>query len=321
MSATTIFRRNFLILSRCLLNNFNNNGHFNKISSREGVRILNNNNINNKYNFINSKNIRFIHGLVDKDLSTQLAEELTYYEKEKDTIATSSTSTKDDVKNGKEIPSIMTKSISVSFNNFNWELFDKRTLNEVYMTREYNNEKIRVLFNIIPLEYYEKAEEEDEDEEEDEEDEDEDEDEIEERKVDKSTIPPATIIPEEDKDEEDLIDSSDEEFEEQSPEKTLRCAITIEKKDKGVLAFEALAREGRFLIENVSFYEALQTNHTKSAIPFPNLSANFRHLFTKYLEYRGINEELSQYILRYSTHKENQEYIIWLENVKKFIDS
>ncbi|CAG8534384.1 21136_t:CDS:2 [Rhizophagus irregularis] len=169
MSATTIFRRNFLILSR-----------------------------------------------FDKDLSTQLAEELTYYEKEKDTIATSSTSTKDDVKNGKEIPSIMTKSISVSFNNFNWE----------------------------------------------------------ERKVGKSTIPPATIIPEEDKDEEDLIDSSDEEFEEQSPEKTLRCAITIEKKDKGVLAFEALAREGRFLIENVSFYEALQTNHTKSAIPFPNLSAN-----------------------------------------------
>lgn len=63
MSATTIFRRNFLILSRCFLNNFNNNGHFNKISSREGVRILNNNNINKKYNFINSKNIRFIHGL------------------------------------------------------------------------------------------------------------------------------------------------------------------------------------------------------------------------------------------------------------------
>lgn len=55
-------------------------------------------------------------------MSTQLAEELTYYEKEKDTIATSSTSTKDDVKNGKEIPSIMTKSISVSFNNFNWEV-------------------------------------------------------------------------------------------------------------------------------------------------------------------------------------------------------
>jgi hypothetical protein len=38
------------------------------------------------------------------------------------------------------------------------------------------------------------------------------------------------------------------------------------------LAFEALAREGRFLVENVSFYEALQTNHTKNAIPFPNLS-------------------------------------------------
>lgn len=71
------------------------------------------------------------------------------------------------------------------------------------------NKRIRVLFNIIPLEYYEKAEEEDEDEEDDEEDEDEDEDEIEERKVGKSTIPPATIIPEEDKDEEDLIDSSD----------------------------------------------------------------------------------------------------------------
>jgi hypothetical protein len=65
MYATTIFRRNFLILSRCLHNNFNNNyHHLNKISSREGVKILNSNNItNNKYKFINSKNIRFIHGL------------------------------------------------------------------------------------------------------------------------------------------------------------------------------------------------------------------------------------------------------------------
>lgn len=69
------------------------------------------------------------------------------------------------------------------------------------------NKRIRVLFNIIPLEYYEKVEDEDE---EDEEDEDEDEDEIEEREVGKSTIPPTTNIPEENKDdEEDLIDSSD----------------------------------------------------------------------------------------------------------------
>ncbi|GBC03038.1 hypothetical protein RclHR1_04960002 [Rhizophagus clarus] len=320
MSATTIFRRSFLILSRCLPNNFNNIYHFNKIPPRERVGILNNNIINNNCNFIISKNIRFISGLVDKELSTHLAEELTYYEKEKDTKGTFSTSTNNDVENGREIPSIMTKSISVSFNQFNWELFDKRTLNEVYMTRESDNEKIRVLFNIMPLEYDEKAEdEEDEDEEED--DDDGNGDELKEKKGGESATSPEIIISEENKDEEELIDSSDEEYEEQIPERTLRCAITIEKKDKGVLAFEALAREGRFLIENVSFYEALQTNHTKSAIPFPNLSADFQHLFTKYLEHRGINDELSHYILRYSTHKENQEYIIWLENVKKFIDS
>ncbi|CAG8660892.1 2642_t:CDS:2, partial [Funneliformis mosseae] len=145
-------------------------------------------------------------------------------------------------------------------------LVDKRTLNEVNLTREFNDEKIRILFKVTPVEFlgdeseFLDAEAEEEEEEVDE-------------ISEQSEETTATSATYEGGKNEELIDSSDEDFEEEpDPEKTLRCAITIEKKEKGVLAFEAFAREGSFLIDNISFYEVPQINHVKIATPFLNLS-------------------------------------------------
>ncbi|CAI2180521.1 6032_t:CDS:2, partial [Funneliformis geosporum] len=176
-----------------------------------------------------------MHGLADKDLSAQLAEELTYYEKEKDSISTS-TEIIDNVNDYKENSSIITKPTNVSLHQFNWELVDKRTLNEVNLTREFNDEKIRILFKVTPVDFLgDESELLDAEEEEDEE-----EVEISEQS-EESTATSSTY---ETSKSEELIDSSDDDFEEEpDPEKTLRCAITIDKKEKGVLAFEAFARE------------------------------------------------------------------------------
>ncbi|CAG8673029.1 16430_t:CDS:2, partial [Funneliformis caledonium] len=108
MSAIIFPRRLFRYYS------FNNNKYFNKFNKLSSSLILNKN--YNKYGFMN----RFMHGLADKDLSAQLAEELTYYEKEKDLISTS-TEIIDDVYDYKETSSIITKPTKVSLNQFNWE--------------------------------------------------------------------------------------------------------------------------------------------------------------------------------------------------------
>ncbi|KAK5780173.1 hypothetical protein RI543_002717 [Arxiozyma heterogenica] len=52
--------------------------------------------------------------------------------------------------------------------------------------------------------------------------------------------------------------------------------------------------------------------------PFSNLDEGLQESLELYLESRGVNEELSEFICTYSEFKENNEYISWLEDMKGF---
>ncbi|ODV95390.1 hypothetical protein PACTADRAFT_24933, partial [Pachysolen tannophilus NRRL Y-2460] len=52
--------------------------------------------------------------------------------------------------------------------------------------------------------------------------------------------------------------------------------------------------------------------------PFSNLAEELQDSLTGYLTSRGIDEQLGDFIVAYSTVKENNEYISWLTNLKKF---
>jgi complement component 1 Q subcomponent-binding protein len=53
--------------------------------------------------------------------------------------------------------------------------------------------------------------------------------------------------------------------------------------------------------------------------PFNNLDEDLQILLEKYLEERGINTRLALFIPDYIDHKEQKEYIKWLNNIKNFV--
>jgi complement component 1 Q subcomponent-binding protein, mitochondrial len=109
------------------------------------------------------------------------------------------------------------------------------------------------------------------------------------------------------------------------------ASIRIERAGKGALAIEATAQDGDFLIEDLYYFPDAELADPQTAEkdwarrtlytgpPFNNLDEDLQILLEKYLEERGINTRLALFIPDYIDHKEQKEYIRWLNNVKNFV--
>lgn len=53
--------------------------------------------------------------------------------------------------------------------------------------------------------------------------------------------------------------------------------------------------------------------------PFVNLAEELQDSIQDYLTSRGVDDQLGDFIVAYSTLKENNEYISWLQNLNKFV--
>ncbi|KAH5429005.1 hypothetical protein HBI47_113200 [Parastagonospora nodorum] len=110
------------------------------------------------------------------------------------------------------------------------------------------------------------------------------------------------------------------------------ASIRIERPGKGALAIEATAQDGDFLIEDLYYFPSADLADPQTAEqdwsrrtlytgpPFNNLDEDLQILLEKYLEERGINTRLALFIPDYIDHKEQKEYIRWLNNVRKFVE-
>jgi len=110
------------------------------------------------------------------------------------------------------------------------------------------------------------------------------------------------------------------------------ASIRIERPGKGALAIEATAQDGDFLIEDLYYFPSgdladpataekdWSRRNLYTGPPFNNLDEDLQILLEKYLEERGINTRLALFIPDYIDHKEQKEYIRWLNNVKKFVE-
>lgn len=129
---------------------------------------------------------------------------------------------------------------------------------------------------------------------------------------------------------------NEDEFDDQSPqENPVRCGlnIVVEKPNKGALSIEAVAEDGAIVVENMYFYKDAKLAHAPNAEathsaqslypgpPFGTLDEDLQILMERYLEDRGINQELALFIPDYMDVKEEKEYLTWLSNVKAFVDA
>jgi complement component 1 Q subcomponent-binding protein len=104
------------------------------------------------------------------------------------------------------------------------------------------------------------------------------------------------------------------------------ASIRIERPGKGALAIEATAQDGDFLIEELFHYPSTELADPQTAEqnwqrqtlysgpPFNNLDEDLQIMLEKYLEERGINTRMALFIPDYIDHKEQTEYIRWLNS-------
>ena len=78
----------------------------------------------------------------------------------------------------------------------------------------------------------------------------------------------------------------------------------------------------RVAVHNVS--TLLESNTDVSALyrgpDFDRLDDSFQLAFSHFLEERGIDEDMSFFILSYSQQKEQQDYVDWLQKISAFVN-
>lgn len=139
------------------------------------------------------------------------------------------------------------------------------------------------------------------------------------------------------------VSSVEENFEEEGQEAAeqddsfhaypIRAALSVTKSNgPGCLNVDMVCQEGHFVVENISFYRdaTLGTDLTAEADwkrrgvyigpQFDTLDVSLQDEFEKFLQERGVDENLAMFIPEYAEYKEQKEYTQWLGNVKSFVD-
>ncbi|KAL3426264.1 regulatory protein SUAPRGA1 [Phlyctema vagabunda] len=206
-------------------------------------------------------------------------------------------------------------SITEYLENSPFKITDTPGQEEVILTRQFGDEKIRVSFSIADL------------------------------NMDPENDYQDSALADEDIDSENINEGNPKSFK-QAPEDSLdaegqdgeqesafpaRVNIIIEKAGKGALAVETVAQEGSIIIDNVYYYTDATHAYAKSAEkaherqdkyvgpPFGNLDEDLQVLLERYLDERGINTALAIFVPDYIDMKEQKEYLNWLSNVKGFV--
>lgn len=109
--------------------------------------------------------------------------------------------------------------------------------------------------------------------------------------------------------------------------------IVVEKPGKGCINLDAIAQDGSIIVENMSYYKDAAIAHSSNADavhkgrdvypgpPFGTLDEDLQLLMEQFLEERGINTTLAVFVPEYMDVKEQREYLLWLNNVKGFVDA
>ncbi|KDQ58333.1 hypothetical protein JAAARDRAFT_99398, partial [Jaapia argillacea MUCL 33604] len=173
-----------------------------------------------------------------------------------------------------------------------WQIEDVAGNDEVTLTRQFGNETIRLVFSIADIQQPQEAE-------------------------------------------FDEEEGEQEETDEEAPIHSypIRCSLSVTKGNgPGALNIDAMCQDGSFIVDNISFYNDAKVGTELTADAdwkrrglyigpqFETLDVSVQEEFEKFLQERGVNDSLALFVPEYSEHKEQSEYVKWLENVKKFVE-
>lgn len=174
-----------------------------------------------------------------------------------------------------------------------FKIDDKLGVDEVTLSRTFGNEKIRVLFSISDI----------------------------------NNAASEGFLPED-----DMVDAETEEDDE-AVSFPVRASVTIEKDGQGAVTIDTVAQDGEIAVESVMYYKDGKLADEQSAEAdwqrrglyigpqFAELDEGLQNLFERYLEERGVNSALANFLPDYVEYKEQKEYTQWLQNMKTFVSA
>lgn len=139
--------------------------------------------------------------------------------------------------------------------------------------------------------------------------------------------------------EQELANQMDPEIDDQDPEELLDLggivsvnAVITKKADNSAVGVDLLlsSQTNEFSVNGITYFkdgelaitETAEANNLRqlkySGPPFNNLADELQEAVQGYLLSRGIDTQLGDFIVALSTVKENEAYLSWLSDLKKF---
>ncbi|XP_006656042.1 uncharacterized protein At2g39795, mitochondrial-like [Oryza brachyantha] len=118
-------------------------------------------------------------------------------------------------------------------------------------------------------------------------------------------------------------DGSGDEDNEESFKPAIQMVVTVEKSEAPILEFECHFNDDELAIENMRMLD--QNNRDSESFyggpPFQDLDESLQKALHRYLEVRGIKHSLYDWLHEYMMSKDEKEYVVWLKNMKEFIQN
>ncbi|XP_010534674.1 PREDICTED: uncharacterized protein At2g39795, mitochondrial-like [Tarenaya hassleriana] len=123
--------------------------------------------------------------------------------------------------------------------------------------------------------------------------------------------------------EDDMEDDDDETPSQRWSESSILLVVTVTKKSGLSLEFSCTALPDEIAIDALSVTHPENSSEEPMAYDgpdFQDLDENLRKSFHKFLEIRGIKASTTNFLHEYMMRKDSREYLLWLKNLKKFIE-
>ncbi|EEF32518.1 Mitochondrial acidic protein MAM33, mitochondrial precursor, putative [Ricinus communis] len=126
--------------------------------------------------------------------------------------------------------------------------------------------------------------------------------------------------PDEDVEEDD--DDDDRNTEESAVTPSIPLVVSISKGNGQCLEFGITAFPDEITIDTLSIRnpDSSEDQLAYEGPDFGDLDENLQKAFHKYLEIRGIKPSTTNFLFDYMENKDNKEYLLWLKNLKSFVE-
>lgn len=127
----------------------------------------------------------------------------------------------------------------------------------------------------------------------------------------------------EDNNDKDNDDDDDVDEDENPNESSMSLVVRLSKSSGLVLEFGCTAYPDEISIDTLSVKdpENVEDPLAYEGPDFSDLDENLQKAFHKYLEIRGIKPSMTNHLYEYMLNKDSKEYLVWLKNLKEFVQA